>query len=167
MALVVEDGTGKTDANSYSEVTFADEYHSDRANTSWSSATAGDKEAALINATQYLDGRYGDRYVGVKANASQGLSWPRTEAISKSGHRIASDQVPVAVQQAAAEAALTALSQTLEPDLARGGRVAKVKVGPVEQEYEPGASAQDQRPRIDGLLHDVIRGSNGMKVARS
>jgi hypothetical protein len=58
MGIVVEDGTGIADANSYASEDDADNYFEDRANDTWATSTA-DKEAALIRASASLDAIYG------------------------------------------------------------------------------------------------------------
>ena len=54
MALIVEDGSGLSGANSYASTAQADTYASDRGLTAWTGDTAT-KEAALIRATDYLE----------------------------------------------------------------------------------------------------------------
>ena len=51
MSLVVEDGTGKADAESYISVADADTYHSNRGNTDWAALTTTEKEQLLRGAT--------------------------------------------------------------------------------------------------------------------
>ena len=60
MALVHEDGTGKTDAESYCSVTFADARHTAFGNSTWTGADAV-KEAALRKAIQLKPG-WGDAH---------------------------------------------------------------------------------------------------------
>lgn len=56
MALIVEDGTGLADAESYLSVADADTYHADRNNEAWQDYSTAEKEAALRKATQYITG---------------------------------------------------------------------------------------------------------------
>ena len=58
ITLVVEDGTGLADANSYIASADADTYWANRANAAWAALDDDAKAAALIQATQYLDARY-------------------------------------------------------------------------------------------------------------
>ena len=48
MALVVEDGTGITNANAYVSVAEADSYFQARNNASWSARNTHDKEKAIL-----------------------------------------------------------------------------------------------------------------------
>jgi len=56
--LVVEDGTGLIDANTYTDFAFVTDYHRIRDNTLWGEADENDKATALIRATQYIDERF-------------------------------------------------------------------------------------------------------------
>ena len=134
MAFVPEDGTGLAEANSYCAVAFADSYFADRGNALWAAATTGNKEVALIKATDYIEGRFGDRFVGDKATTEQALQWPRINS------DFASDVIPTNLKKATAEYAVRALSAVLAPDLAVDAsgvitHATRKKVGPIETEF--------------------------------
>lgn len=74
MPLIVEDGTGLEDANSYVSIDDADQYHTDRNNTAWLSLTEQEKTGRLINAASYMGGF---SYLGLRLNVDQGLAFPR------------------------------------------------------------------------------------------
>lgn len=166
MALVVEDGTGLTNANSYISVADADTYHSDRAHTDWGAASAGDKESALINATQYIDGKYRTRWRGWRGHENQRLAWPRYNVVDSDGWSVDWDSVPVNVQYATAEAALLIIQgEDLSPSLERGGRVVSESVGPISTTYDAGAPAVTVYLQIQRLLGDLINGPS-VRVTR-
>ena len=71
MALVVEDGSGLSGANSYATAAQADTYASDRGLSAWTGDTAT-KEAALIRATDYLEATYREAWLGYVAEC-QGI----------------------------------------------------------------------------------------------
>lgn len=75
MALIVEDGTGLSDANSYVSVAYADAYFLARNVTSWASLTI--KEALLIQATDYMEAVYSESWKGAVLLDTQSLSFPR------------------------------------------------------------------------------------------
>ncbi|HWH74773.1 MAG TPA: DnaT-like ssDNA-binding protein, partial [Methylibium sp.] len=79
MALEVEDGTAKSDAESYVSVAEASAYHSLRGNTLWATMSEGEMEAALRRATDYLVQTYRDQWAGYRATTTQALDWPREE----------------------------------------------------------------------------------------
>lgn len=66
MTLVVEDGSGVVDANSYCDVAFADRYLGDRGRTDWLDDSVTGKEGFLIRATSYLDRRWGAQLSGIR-----------------------------------------------------------------------------------------------------
>lgn len=141
--FVVEDGSGKSDANSYCSVAFADQYFENHNNPSdWTGATQAEKEMALRNATQYLDLYYGGRWRGRKKllEEDQSLDWPRYEAYDDNDRWIDSETIPVKLQEATAEAALRDITETdgLVPDIDEPGTVKKysVKVGPISESTE-------------------------------
>ncbi len=75
MTLVVEDGTGITNANAYVSVAAADSYFAARNNTVWSSKTTAEKEAAILYATSFLDAAF--LWIGHITHDEQALGWPR------------------------------------------------------------------------------------------
>ncbi len=140
--LVVEDGTGLANANSYASLDFANEYHRLRDNVVWTNATDHNKVGALIRATDYVDRRW--RFVGSLFKATQALAWPRLDAFDAEGND-QSETVPKGIQEAAAEYALRALTSAsvlnnTDPLLPDGGREELVvvgkreRVGPIEEE---------------------------------
>ncbi len=111
MALIVEDGTGLATANAYITEAFADGYHSERCNDGWA-ASQSQKEAAIIRATEYIDREFCFRGSLVKDNSSdppQALAWPRVGVDDNDGRVVDDESVPVAVQRACAELALSAI----------------------------------------------------------
>ena len=163
MALVVEDGSGKTDAESYIDLEFADTYHTDRGNSAWAEASDSEREQALRKAADYIDSAY--RFVGFRKSADQSLAWPRQSAVDPAGRAI--DVVPSAVKQAQAVAALILLSRDLYAVAERGGRVKRVQVGPVTQEFSDSASDYTDPQEVTALLHEIVRGRGSVKVERS
>lgn len=161
MALIVEDGTGLPDAESYVSVTDADEYHSARGNAAWTGSEAV-KEQALRRATAYLDGRYGRQWPGTRVlGREQRLSWPRVNASDVTGEVIAGTEVPFEVVQATCEAALRALSGPLVTDLSIAQqRIKRQKIDVIETEFDLSPAAGSALPVItviDQLLASLIR----------
>lgn len=153
------DVTG-SDAESYVSVAEADTYWSNRNNATWA-ALSGDvaKEAALREATQFIDAQYRDRFVGHIQSTTQNLEWPRLNAYDRSGRYL--NGIPQAVKDACCELALAALSSRLVPVEERGGQVTrkKVKAGPVESEtvYRDTAPSGRTYDFADRLLSSVLQ----------
>lgn len=134
--LVVEDGSGVEDANTYVDVETADEFFTNRNESAWT-GSADQKAAALIKAAQYL--QTVSTYKGVKAEAGQALKWPRDGVYDEDGYAVDITTIPQGVINAQLVLARYALSASLLPDLDRGGQVRRERVGELEVEYFPGA----------------------------
>lgn len=106
-ALVLEDGTGLTNSNSYCSVGEATVYHSDRLhNSEWE--TSDDQVPALIWATRMLDEQV--NWQGSLANEDQALRWPRAYVYTRDGVLIDEDVIPQWLKDATAELAYHLLS---------------------------------------------------------
>jgi hypothetical protein len=171
MSIVVEDGTGKADAESYVSAADANAYAASHGLTF---AIAGDDaalaEAALRRATTWLDAEYGARFPGQRNNGrGQALQWPRSDAVDAAGEEIASDEVPAEIVAATIEAAVRekASPGSLSPDVTPGKVKTRAKVGEIEVEYAASGSVAEQRPVlsvVDGILSGLLEGSIGASV---
>lgn len=141
MALVT---TGNS-ADAYIDLTYADAYWGDRNDAAWSAADQADKEAAIREATLYIDSTFRERFKGRIQSSSQLREWPRTVVSDRSGRNITG--IPAAVKQATAELALSALSSRLDPVEERGGRIQALteKVGPITTTTEYTSDAPSGR----------------------
>lgn len=166
MALIVEDGTGKTDAEAYDTIANVTAYLAlYNPSATWAGLSDADKESACRIATQYLDMVYGERYDGERYTATQALDWPRAFAEYK-GHPVESDEIPVALRRAMAEAARQhAEGDTLIPS-SRTSSATKsreyIKVGPIVLDDEYAGGKEDNAPptfdRIEALLDPLVSG---------
>jgi hypothetical protein len=76
LTLIKEDGTGKTDANSYADVADGNAYHDGHLYaTAWTGATDDQKAVALVMASRLIDAEY--QFSGVQTMDGQALAWPR------------------------------------------------------------------------------------------
>jgi len=172
VAFNVQDDQGSVaSANAYILTAFLDSYHADRGN-SLGTASTSDKEKAVVKATDFLDRRYRERFIGIRLSSTQTTEWPRVNAFYKDGRIV--QGIPVEVKQAAAELALRALTADLAPDPAYDETnrivVAKSsKVGPIEESF---TFADDgtildwrQYPTVDGLLAELV--DEGQRLLRA
>lgn len=179
MALVVEDGTGKANAESYISVADADTYHSARGNAAWAAiATDALKEEALRRATDYMLQKYRLRWYGERVSTTQALDWPRNWVeyqdyayITQNGAQTIggylyypADEVPEEVKRACAELALKAASATLYADQTQ--QKTRVKVGPIETEYDKHSSQSTRYVAIDGLLSPFLKSRSAVRTVR-
>lgn len=155
MTLVVEDGSGLAGANSYISVADFEAYCDSRAIT----LAAGDEDAALVRATQFVDGEYRLRFPGTRLNGrAQALEWPRKDAVDVFSEDIEEDEIPVEIKNATCEAAVRELADpgSLSPDLERGGKIKELAAGSVEIVYADGAPAETIFSIIDKALSGII-----------
>ena len=162
MALVVENGTGLSNAESYASVADATTYHSNLGNASWASASGTNQEIALRKATIYLDAKYRGQWRGERILQTMSLSWPRYNVIDDDNFEVVSTAVPQALKNACMELALRALTTTLMPDYTAGSVEAEtLKVGEIEitSKYSSGKTAWTSFPVIDRMLESLLMGS--------
>lgn len=166
MALEVEDGSGKANAESFISVAGADSYFAARGITNWTTLGTEEKEQALRRGTDYLEATYAEQWKGDRVTAEQALSWPRY-GVCQFDLPIASDVVPVAVQRACAEMAIRAAAGELAPDL--GAQVKSEQVGPIAVTYADGARQQVRYQAIDKMLASLLSGGGQsfVKVVRA
>jgi len=167
MALIVEDGSGVSGAESYLSVADADTYWSNRNDTQWSGADTADKEAALRTATQYIDATY--NFLSQIERSDQALKWPRVNFYDRNDFFI--DSIPNALKDATAELARDYIvNGDLLPSQSRGGDIRKVKAGSVEVEYGEAAPTQRTFNFVNRLLAaftDGRQGSANMRLSRT
>jgi hypothetical protein len=174
MPLIVEDGTGKADAESYISVADATAYHAARGNAAWT-AVASDtvREQLLRKATDYMVATYRERWAGYRVSTTQALDWPRYEVPIRDSATegtytayYASDAVPAAVSRACAELALRAIDGDLAADL--DVPVTSEQVGPISVTYAEGARQTTTYRAVDAMLSPFLASAGGMiKVVRA
>lgn len=108
--LVVEDGTGKADANTYVSLTDANTYLEDNPYVSvWTAAADDVKTWALITATRLIDTYMS--FIGSKTTTTQALEWPRTGGTNKcSNLEVAETFIPQSLKFAVVELAVDLLT---------------------------------------------------------
>jgi len=169
--FVVEDGTGKTDANSYITEAAADQYvENTSGDAAWLAGSQADKEKALRLATQYIDNEYRGRWVGIRTNADQALAWPRSNAFDQDGYAIESDEMPQQLLDATVEMALVSFGGTeLAPSIEEFGTIKKESdgVGPLDSmvEYMGGKDPFVYYRTVEDLLSGLTTG--GSELIRS
>lgn len=153
MALIVEDGTGLDNAESYLSVADATTYHTKMGNAAAWAAVGAEavQEAMLRRATNYLRSRYYAMWSGEPVAPFQRLDWPRWGVPSRDGYNaIPSNSVPEDIKAACAELALKAVSGDLLPDISQS--VKREKVGPIEVEYDQYSPSSPAYQSIDAML---------------
>lgn len=173
MSLIVEDGSGKSNSESYISVADADTYHSNRGNTDWAALTTTVKEQLLRKATEYMVAVYRLRWDGYRYVNTQALDWPRIYvpvrdicSVNAYPEYVDFDVVPVLVQNACAEFALKANAETLLDDQEQV--TIREKVGPIEVEYDKFSPQSKRYLQIENSLSIYFASSaNQVKLMRT
>lgn len=158
MTLIVEDGTGLANANSYASLTEANAYHDARLHAlEWTAATDATKEKALALATTTLDAMVvwqGDRMTG-----EQALAWPRSGA-AFDGFEVEDDSVPAPVKRATSELARLLIAEDLTQDVAQNDLASlNLGKGALEIDFRNGT---DKR-RVPTIVGELLQGLGRFK----
>ena len=184
MALIKEDGSIVPGANSYADIADADAFQADRGRQAWLDATDEVKDAALVRATDYIDGRWELKFSGKPLGDVQDLPWPR-ECVRypATGNPFPNDEVPEDIVSATILyadqvigptgddlEAMTELSITPDVDSSNVKRL-KEKVDVLETDTEFFAGAASLRtiqpiPEADRLVRRwlIARGAVGLTL---
>ena len=106
--MIVENGTGLPNADSYVSIEFADSYFSARGVSEWETLTQTKKEQALIKGTDFIDSIY--QWYGQKATTIQSLRFPRVNLRDYEGQEVVG--VPNCLKQAVCDASLLSANGT-------------------------------------------------------
>ena len=87
MTFTVEDETGLEDANAYITIDEFEAYWDDRGYNS-SAVSDGNKQIAIIKATDYIENRFRECFKGVPEFTIQALSFPRLCLYDKAGRLV-------------------------------------------------------------------------------
>ena len=123
MALVIENGQGLSNTESYVDVDYVDAYFLKRGITEWAGLT--NREQLIVRAMDYIENNY--TYQGTKLVSTQSLQFPRL---------ICGETVyPIALKNAVCELALKSNEEDLLADTDK--TTIREKVGTLEVEYDP------------------------------
>ena len=151
--MVVEDGTGLSNADSFVSVAYADTYFTTRGVTAWDSFT--DKESRLIKATDYIEAVYSEAWKGTTLNDTQSLSFPR----------IIDDATvyPDRLLKAVCELAYKANSGDLLVDVEQ--RTIEEKIDVITVKYAEYSDQKTQYSMVYGLISPYLMSSGVSKKA--
>lgn len=152
MALIVEDGTGLSTAESYVSLAAFQSY-CDARGYNYDAYDDEVIEQRLRTASTYIDTIF--RYKGSRSSASQALEFPRIDLYDWSSLLVTG--VPNRVKHACAELAFKGLTESLYQDLDRGGKVSSESVGPVSVTYADDAPAGKVWTVAHNLLQPYVR----------
>lgn len=152
MALIVENGSGLSNADSYITL-LAFQTFCDSRGYNYDAFDDEVMEQRLRIATSYIDTIF--RYKGARSKVEQALEFPRVDCLDWSSLPVTG--VPLRVKQACAELAFKALSENLYQDQDRGGRVVSESVGPISVSYAEDAPTGKVWQLAHNLLQPFVR----------
>jgi hypothetical protein len=171
--MIVENGTGVPDADSYVTVLEADTYVTNRGlSLSWLALDDTAKAALLVRACDYMNAAYRGRWKGFRRSDTQALDWPRQGVMLDDmpyGATVKFDIVPGQVKAAQIELAtrqMNAGDTPLMADLARG--IVSETIGPISTTYDTRSPQQTRYAQVDAILSPLLATSGAMmKLGRS
>lgn len=147
-------------ANSYADTDDADDYFAIDTESLWAALTVDEKQAALVAASQYLDGHY--QFIGKVKSPIQLLAWPRVGAIDVDGRL--HDGIPERLKQACCELALISATDGLDNQPTNDDYInnQSQKVGEIETkvQYIDSKPIAPQYPKVDALLSSLLVNTN-------
>jgi len=161
MAIVVEDGTGLTNADAFISLAWLKEYHDARGND-YSAYTDAALEQAIVRATDFISESH--HWAGYKIkerghqDGEQALAWPRSYVVDRNGYSVANDEVPTEIKKATAEVAIYEAGTPggMQPTYVAHDRVKSERVGPLATEFDlSNRSAEGARPVLL-VVRDLI-----------
>ena len=150
MALVIEDGSVVSGANSY--VTLAEFKAWADARDITYSADDNVLEATILRAMDYIERLY---FIGNKANENQPLQWPRTEALID-GYYADATEIPKEVKTALYEATVVEAAGYSELEV-QSRKTLRERVGDIEVEYAENSENRTITPALQYALNRIVQ----------
>ncbi len=160
LTLVVEDGTGLANANTFAnQATALAILEATPFASAWTGVASGTKDQCLAEASAWLSRQMWD---GVATTETQALAFPRTWLQTPDGYTIASDTVPTFVLQATARLAFWLSQQAASP-------FADTGLAPGTELELPGglrltpSSSTSMPPDIRAYIAPYVRGRSALE----
>lgn len=150
--LIVEDGTGIPEAESYASVEYADAYHARFGNEAWDDLVLSEKEVALRTATRNMNLIF--TYKSTKLSEDQSNEWPRVDYTG----------VPKAIVDACVEMALITITVDVTGPSSGTGNIAEYSetTGPLSETTKYFAPREDQEEaatkRVQLIMKQYLAG---------
>ena len=168
ITLVVEDGTGLPNANSYCDLDYALEYCVMKGYSDWQSLSEDMQKVYLIRGTEFVDNFYNWR--GIRHRQSQSMAFPRDEIYDDDKYPV--NGIPDKLKKACIEAAflnVNAGKDTLFTTKDENGGIKRQKVDTLEVEYfgnqqnQTGDTFKIDYTSIYDILNKLLKGLYKLK----
>lgn len=168
MALILEDGSGVPNSNSYADVAFADAYfarHPFYGDTWAAIATVTEKENLLIFASAWIDNNFDWR--GSKTLDGNSMRWPRVGARDRDLLPIANNVIPEQLREAVCEMACYLLRGDWEAaTTSQAQGISELKIDVIELKFDGSIKIPAAPPAVPRLLRGLYDGGFGSRVAK-
>jgi hypothetical protein len=173
MAIVVEDGTGKTASETYISEADATAYLTARRTstqlTAWTASSSAEKESALRLAAQYLDTMYKEAWLAWRYSDDQALDWPRV-GLTIDNVTYDASEIPQQLIDATAELAIKVIDgDVLFADMADEGTIQSktVRVGPITEgvAYAGGSRGIKRYRLVDAMISVLLKDTSQLERA--
>ena len=155
MILLVEDGQGLPDSNSYISESDVMNLLPSSSLEEWNLLTQDERIDRLVAASQFIDISF--EWVGTRKTLEQGFSWPRV-GVSYQGHEIPDDIIPQPIKKAVVMSLLIINDQGLEVFRSTGeAQVKREKFAVMETEYFDPKILDENKSGFDDI-NNLLRG---------
>lgn len=168
MALIIEDGSGVLNANSYGTVAGARTYAVARAVTL--SATDSDVEVQLIKAMDYLESQ---NYLGNQVSFTQSLQWPRQNLEYDPDDPVPSNLIPPSLINAQYQLVVEQqngidIQPSVKGKTSGSGAIVEKRVDVLMTRYSEriGTTSLPIMPKVDALLRGLILNTPALRTVR-
>lgn len=148
MAIIVEDGSIVTNANSYVSEAELTSFAADRGIT-----LTADEDELLIKAMDYIESL---DFQGIKVSRDQPLQWPRAY-VTIDQYYFPSNEIPKELKNGLMQVAI-AIDQDMNPLDPLEQTVKREKVDVIEVEYMDGSTSQAIARTITSSLYKLLNG---------
>ncbi len=150
MALIIEDGSGVANANSYVTAQQWDDWATARGISHTHSTNQ--IEEFILTAMDYIEAQ---NFIGRKATDAQSLQWPRTEVYIDS-YSVNSDEIPNQLKNAVYEVTRTASDGNFALS-ARDRQTTQEKIGDITVTYKNNAGMKKETPAVRSALRKIVK----------
>jgi len=161
VALIIEDGTGQADSETYADIAAYDDYATRFGLTQWAGLATEDKEVAARTGVRDLEASYSSLIIGSTTYRDQALAWPRTDAIDSEGHEWAYNEIPPEWIEATIAYGISRGHEELAALVDE--RISSLSAGSVSISYDTSiqVSATGLGPSVDRWLSRFLTGASG------
>jgi hypothetical protein len=163
MALILEDGSGKTNSQTYVLGADVNAYA-----TLYGLTPSSVADADIMKAMRYIEGAYYERWIGLKKTEDQALSWPRAYAARRDGWVVDESEIPKELKDAVCALAIrTSGGDNLLADLTRSDSVLEEQIGPIRVKYANNARTTPLYRDIEFILKPICQPLGFPQIVRT